>query len=260
MPNTPPRSEIAELDLSAERIWPPERLEMESGWRCRIDRGASRRANSALAVDWSGDEAGTAADRVAALYRAAGLRPCFQITPASAPPDLDSRLAGWGYDREGETHVMLADPAEVLAVAETGRPVDLVEKRPSRTWLTAFGVGRPPDEVAAKAAILGRITCPVVYGELREAGETLAVGVGILDGEVGWFNCMQTHPDWRRRGLARAVLSALAVRLAAEGAARLALQVELDNPAGQALYEGFGFQAVYSYHYRTLPLHGKRAT
>lgn len=249
-----PRPEVAELDLSAERIWPPERLEIDSGWRCRLDRGASRRANSVLAVDWSGNELGPARDRVAALYREAGLRPCFQITPASTPPELDERLAYLGYASEGDSLVMLADPADVLAVAETGRSVKLAEKRPSRTWLSAFGVGRPPGEVDAKAAILGRIQCPVTYAELREDDETFAVGVGILDGTLGWFNCMQTRPDQRRRGLARSILTALATSLASEGASRLALQVEMDNPAGQALYQGFGFEAVYSYHYRTLPL------
>ena len=208
-------------------------------------------------MDWSGGELGTACDRVSALYRQAGLRPCFQITAAMTPSDLDERLAAMGYAKEGETLVMLADPADVLAVAETGHSVKLLEKRPSRTWLSAFGVGRPPGEVDAKAAILGRIQCPVTYGELREDNETLAVGVGILDGTLGWFNCMQTRPDNRRRGLARAVLTALATSLASEGASRLALQVEIDNPAGQALYQGFGFETVYSYHYRTLPLNEK---
>ena len=118
-----PRPEVAELDLSAERIWPPERLEMESGWRCRLDRGVSRRANSVLTADWSAGEPGPACDRVAALYRDAGLRPCFQITAAVTPADLDERLAAMGYGKEGETLVRLADPSDVLAVAETGRPV-----------------------------------------------------------------------------------------------------------------------------------------
>ena len=80
-----PRPEVAQIDLSAERIWPPARLEQVSGWRCRLDRGVSRRANSVLALNWSGDDLREACRQVVALYRRTGLRPCFQITPAIAP-------------------------------------------------------------------------------------------------------------------------------------------------------------------------------
>ena len=87
-----PRPEVAEIDLSAECIWPPARLEQVSGWRCRLDRGVSRRANSVLALAWSGRDLEQACGQVAALYRQAGLRPCFQITPAMVPEGLDAEL------------------------------------------------------------------------------------------------------------------------------------------------------------------------
>ena len=66
-----PRPEVAEIDLSAERIWPPARLEQLSGWRCRLDRGISRRANSVLATAWSGGDLEQDCQQVDALYQKA---------------------------------------------------------------------------------------------------------------------------------------------------------------------------------------------
>lgn len=53
-----------------------------------------------------------------------------------------------------------------------------------------------------------------------------------------------THPDFRRRGCASAVLDSMEGFLRRKGVKDVYLEVRLSNAAAQALYEGRGFRAV----------------
>ena len=61
---------------------------------------------------------------------------------------------------------------------------------------------------------------------------------------------MLTLPEQRRRGLAEAVLGAIARFALARGAQQLYLQVEVANEAARTLYARAGFREAYRYHYR----------
>jgi ribosomal-protein-alanine N-acetyltransferase len=52
------------------------------------------------------------------------------------------------------------------------------------------------------------------------------------------------HPDWRRQGIGRQLLLALADLSMAIGARRMTLEVRVSNEAAQALYRSFGFEVV----------------
>ena len=58
---------------------------------------------------------------------------------------------------------------------------------------------------------------------------------------LGRFQDVQTHPDWRRRGAASAVLAALADEQRRAGRTRLVLVVGEDNPPARAAYRRLGF-------------------
>ncbi|NEC71734.1 GNAT family N-acetyltransferase, partial [Streptomyces rochei] len=64
---------------------------------------------------------------------------------------------------------------------------------------------------------------------------------------------VEVDPAQRRRGLATAVLAALARRALDEGASAAWLQVEADNTAARALYTGMGFAAHHAYHHYREP-------
>jgi N-acetylglutamate synthase len=64
---------------------------------------------------------------------------------------------------------------------------------------------------------------------------------------------MATDPALRRRGVARAVLGALADWSRERGADRVYLQVERDNVPAQALYASMGFKRSHGYHFRSAP-------
>lgn len=100
--------------------------------------------------------------------------------------------------------------------------------------------GRPWSENALSLLCTGE-----AFGFAVMAGETAAAYGGMLTVlDEGQITNIATHPDFRRRGLAAAVLSALLTEARARGLAFLTLEVRESNAAAISLYEKFGFRAV----------------
>ena len=72
-----PASGCRDLDLSAERAWPAARVEDLDGWRCRLDSGVTRRANSVLAADWSGKDLLRGFSKAENVYEKDWINPLF---------------------------------------------------------------------------------------------------------------------------------------------------------------------------------------
>ncbi|WP_425247469.1 GNAT family N-acetyltransferase [Streptomyces sp. NEAU-NA10] len=86
------------------------------------------------------------------------------------------------------------------------------------------------------------------------AGDVVAYCQGWYDdtNRIGAFEPVGTHPDHRRRGLARAVCTAVLHAFAAAGGRRAVVQArgDADHPAPKRLYESMGFRAytrTYAY-------------
>lgn len=80
--------------------------------------------------------------------------------------------------------------------------------------------------------------------------------VAVEDGRVAGYIGSQTvpdesdmmnvavHPDFRRRGIAEALVTALCAALKAQGSVSLTLEVRASNDPAKALYEKLGFEQV----------------
>jgi ribosomal protein S18 acetylase RimI-like enzyme len=98
--------------------------------------------------------------------------------------------------------------------------------------------------------MLGRVEPPSAYASVIAGNRVLGVGRAVADrGWAGVFG-MATVPEARGRGVARAVLAALAGWAQARGAERMYLQVAADNIPALRLYERLGFVELTRYHYR----------
>lgn len=80
--------------------------------------------------------------------------------------------------------------------------------------------------------------CWVVEVDGRIAG--MVVAWLIMD--EAHIATLATHPDFRRQGIARHLLSYTLQQLALEGAQSSALEVRESNLAAQEMYRGFGYQ------------------
>lgn len=76
-------------------------------------------------------------------------------------------------------------------------------------------------------------------------GETVAgyIGSQSVEGEADMMN-VAVHPDYRRQGIARLLVTELVAALAKKGVSSLALEVRASNVPAISLYEQLGFIQV----------------
>ncbi len=74
-----------------------------------------------------------------------------------------------------------------------------------------------------------------------------------MDGRWAGFTAIEVDPGHRRRGLASAVLAALADKALGEGASAAYLQVGEENEGAHALYDRLGFITHHRYDYWRAP-------
>ncbi|MBE6657842.1 MAG: ribosomal-protein-alanine N-acetyltransferase [Ruminococcaceae bacterium] len=112
------------------------------------------------------------------------------------------------------------------------------------------------DDISALAALEQLcFSAPWSEGALRETlespyaklfcaeldGTVIAYGGVYLLGDDADITNIATHPDYRRRGAAAAILSALCVCADEHGVQAVHLEVRVSNAPAIALYEKFGF-------------------
>lgn len=242
-----------ELEDAVVDAWPAQECEELDGWCLRATGGPSRRANSVATLGARTElPLPERVEQVEAFYRARGLRPCFQVSPASTPAGLDAALAERGYDLDGESIAATASPVEV--VSRLGRTVETsVGTSPTHTWFEHALSGRYADSDEVFRGIIGRLGTRCRFVTARDTrGNVTGTCLGITSEErLGVYN-MLTIEGARRKGTGTALLRALAECALAERMTELYLLVEVGNHAARALYERAGFLDAYRYHYRVL--------
>jgi ribosomal protein S18 acetylase RimI-like enzyme len=227
--------------------WPPCEHERLGDWTLRFAGGFTRRANSVLPLGDPGVALEVAVALCEAAYRVRGLVPSFQLREGHVAGGLEEVLVGRGYRAEY--------PALVLAGA---LPSGVADPRvshaagPSAEWIEAWlGASRRDDGVAASRGVLERVSRPRTFALLREEGRVIATALGTVS--PGWLglSCLGVREDARRRGIARAMLGAVASWGRSLGAERLWLEVEDENSGALALYRRLGLERVGGYSYLT---------
>jgi len=243
---------IRAIERQAFDCWPAGEVAELGEWRLRFNRGVTQRANSAWTVGSPGMPTEDAVARVEAFYAARGLPALVQLSPLTAPDDLDRVLETRGYARHATVTVQAALAAQV-AQGPTRPGLEIVcHAHLDEEWFSMSGTqGRyRGDAVAVYRRMMERIAPRACFALARRAGEPVGVGLGIHGrGWVGIFS-MLTAPGHRGLGIGREIVREIAHWAVIRGGNFLYLQVEEDNEAAQALYAGAGFETLYRYHYR----------
>ncbi|KAB1904441.1 GNAT family N-acetyltransferase [Micromonospora sp. AMSO1212t] len=253
----PTAAAVVALELAADEAWPAPVRGRLGDWRLRWADGWTGRANSALPVGDPDRPLPAALDAVQRWYAERG-GPALVNTPLPLAAPVGAELDARGWTSRPPVLVQtvplrtLTAPPATAAPATDVPPVTLADA-PADDWL-AIAAGRKgglPD--AARQVLTG--TPRVRFAELREDGRLLAVGRGTVTGEGRWLgvSLLETVPQARRRGLAVAVVRALAGWGAGEGATHAFLQVEQSNTGAVALYRGLGFTTHHTYLTRVAP-------
>jgi GNAT superfamily N-acetyltransferase len=217
------------IERIAAASWPAAVIEERDGWLLRHTPGVTRRRNnSALPVGLP------SVPSMEDFYGGLRAPAIVQVAPADQHAELDALLASRGYALDGRTSVLTAP-------AVTSAPSAPVTRHDDRSrWETLFA--SIAGDVSAMP-VLSRITAPAAVFTVDSRALALAV---TIDEWTGVF-CMVTRPAHRRRGLASALLAAIAEW--APGP--LYLQVEDSNTVAHAVYARAGFTLSHRYHYRT---------
>ncbi|MFJ7770835.1 GNAT family N-acetyltransferase [Streptomyces sp. NPDC097107] len=246
-----PAASYEELARVAARAWRPVESERLGEWELRAAAGFTRRANSVLPLGDPGlplDEALTAVRR---WYAERGL-PAYVQTATGAEgtqEPLCAELERRGWVREVTAEVWTGGPAPVADLSE-GTGV-VLSREADEAWLARYqrkGVSEVALRVLAGGPSVWFATVPGA-----DAAAPAAIGRCVVDGRWVSFAAVEVDPAQRRRGLATAVMAALARRALDEGASAAWLQVETDNAGARALYAGMGFAAHHAYHHYREP-------
>lgn len=225
------------------------------GWLLRFANGHTGRANSVYPLDDGNRQTAEKIDECERLYAQRSLPCIFKMTSACCPGDLDEVLAGRGYSAFNRSLVQCADLRASGLPAAFDADGMVATDHPTDRWFDAFVSLRdlPARHAATFRQMLGRLALPARYLLIAEGGITVSCGLAVAEGEhVGLFDIV-THPNHRRRGLARQLVAALLQWGRHTGATTAYLQVMADNEPALALYRKFGFKDRYAYWYRRQP-------
>lgn len=225
-----------------DATWPARSVDDVDGWTIRTGAGGGSRVSAATATRNAGDI--EAAERA---MRDRDQTPLFMVRRGEET--LDRALEDRGY--------LIKDPVTVytapVAAIATERPPPVTCFQvwpPLATQAEIWDAGGVDD---ARLAVMHRACFPktTVLGRLRDtpAGTAFAA---LHDGNA-MLHAIETAHAFRRQGLARHMIRALAFWAQEKGAHDVALLVTQANVAANALYASMHFTAVEGYHYRIHP-------
>jgi N-acetylglutamate synthase len=245
-----PVASFEELALTTARAWQPVESEPLGEWRLRAAAGFTRRANSVLPLGDPGLPLGEALGHVRRWYGERGLPAYIQAaTGAEGTQEvLCADLEEHGWRREVTAEVRIAALAPVGDLDADVSAVHMA-REPDDAWLSRYQRFEVPGPHVL--TVLGSgpsVWFASVPGE-DPAGVPAAIGRCVVDGRWAGFMAVEVGPEHRRRGLATAVMTALARTALDEGASAAWLQAETENEVARALYDGMGFATHHRYHH-----------
>ncbi len=224
-----------------EATWPAASRTRIGPWTIRDGQGGGKRASAATADDPVAARDIPVAERAMADL---GQRPLFMIRAGDEP--LDDLLSRADYE--------LLDPVDIFAIPLA----DLELPAPHRlgaipSWpplaiqreiWAAGGIG------PARIAVMERACSPKITFLSRRDDRPAGTAFAAIHDGVAMVHALEVLPEYRRRGVARALMAGARKWALHEGAADLALVVAKANTGAQGLYSSLGMARVGQYHYR----------
>ncbi|MBX7454765.1 GNAT family N-acetyltransferase [Mycolicibacterium sp. 3033] len=221
VPEQPVRAgAIRNLEHAAALAWPGTEQQWLDGWFLRFGGGATRRANSAVPLQF------TSHAEIVAMVQQYTTRGLPALISA---PDRLFRIPD-GAPTDAENLVMTAD-VEPGSAGEV-----MLTRTPDERWLTLYERDVPTDVLTAV------VDGEVGFGTLADAAVGRVAITAAPDG-TRWAGVSAVHviESERRQGLARRLCEGLLGWAGARGATRAYVQVVADNDGARRLYETMGF-------------------
>jgi len=237
---------IVDLEKLSDLTWPGERVIEYGKWRIRISDGFTMRANSTLPTGSApyGEPPADLAEAVkyvTTIYRENGLTPTFNI-PLPVYEELDKYLEQNGWKIKVGANFLIRDIGAIDINSHSESTFEISDI-PSKLWLDFRS-----DQVLEKLML----RYPARYGALKLGEKIIAVGRIATSGSWAIVARLFVDPSHRGKGLAKVVMNQLLASAGADGATKVALQVDDENGAALALYQSMGFRTHHKYVTRVL--------
>lgn len=182
----------------------------------------------------------------------AGGQGLWWLSPLAVAAGATDRLVAVGLHEAGAVPAMTADLRSLPPADNqpdlTIRQVESAADRALWGELAAQGTGFEDPAVRALAALEPRIPAERLDGQVRilaeYRGRPVATGALVTSGDYAGVYAVSTLPEFRRRGIGRAITQ-YALQLGAAGGARTGFLQS--SPMGLHVYESLGFREVFSY-------------
>ena len=260
------RVSLEDLARLGAEGWVAVEQEPFGSWLLRSAPGYTGRANSVLVVGEPPLSLPAAVEHCERWYADRGQRTMFQVNGPSgfdvaedptAALLLDRGYSAGGGRQDWDRVLVMTGPASGLPAPPApapGAPTIEVGQTVTDEWLAAYSEGRTPVPGVTEAVLTGSER--QLFLALRDSASARVVAVVRLALHTGWVGVfgLWVHPEHRRRGLARAVMSEVG-RIARQGAMpAVYLQVSGNNDPAITFYEGLGFTVHHEYTYLVQPL------
>jgi GNAT superfamily N-acetyltransferase len=251
---------VGSLELVMAQHWQAAEQDWLGGWLLRATGGFTNRANSVLAVGEPGMPMDVAVLEVTDWYAERGLRPVAAAPEPRLDEDDTEQLlaaagafeqAGW-RPIQGAGAVVLTGPTGELRGASRGLPSGFtleLQASPDSAWIEQYHYrGQAVPEYGIR---LLTSAPEQVFVSIRDGDRVVGVVRGSLAERWAGLTAMEVDPDYRRQGLASALIAAIAEWGWRHGARSIQLQVGETNEVAKTLYLAHGFEPHHSYAYLT---------
>jgi ribosomal protein S18 acetylase RimI-like enzyme len=252
---------IEDLSLNA---WPSHQIQYYDGWLLRFSYFYTHRTNCVEQVGESTIPCGRKIRYCEEEYIKWGTPAIFKISPL-VDPSFDGLLEDRGYMIQHRTIVMVRD--DITDLMDRSAAVRFDGSRHKeyggvrltcsafipRAWIDALFALKHTTNVMHKSIVPSMyraIPKETLCVQVRDGSRFIGTGLGILDRNYAGVYAIHVHPDYRRRGIARQIVSMILEEAALRGVTGAYLQVVSDNEPAKRLYRGLGFREFYEYWFR----------
>lgn len=238
---------VEAFERAGLQAWPGIDVQWDGSWVRRAAGGYTKRANSTQCFDPAdGEDADLRIISASTWMVIRGIKPVFRITPLAAP-ELVETLDDAGWQTIDRSHLFAME----LGVQQPDSDARLFPVLdPAFLAAQQRLQGHSDATIAQMRSLLAAFVVPSTGIVVYRDGEPVASGLmAVADGIVITGNVI-TDPGRRRQGLGAAMMRTGLAWARTQGATVAALNVQADNPAGQALYESLGYAHQYDYTYR----------
>lgn len=252
-PSTDTIKMIEDFSLNA---WPSHQIQLYDGWLLRFSYFYTHRTNSVEQIGTSTIPVNEKIEFCEGAYKRWGTPAIFKITPL-LDKDFEQHLIQREYQVQHITEVMLLDFHTYRWIPSL-IPVNM-DRTINARWINSLFA------LKGTTSAIHRQIVPSMYQAIpkdtlavsiaNELGQTVAIGLGILDRSYMGIYAIHVHPHYRGRGYARSICATLLNTGKEMGLDGAYLQVVYGNTPAKNLYTSLGFQDFYSYWFRVKELH-----